>query len=754
MGTLRALAVNSRLRTLDLSFNPLCERRAMRPQLIAMFPALEFFNGARLPRLRSKLVAPSPSPTPARVRTPRSRWRSNGGERRHSGGGDFAGETIGERATRLSREPATFELCVLALSADQIERPTRVYRIGAETTLRRPQLGREHGGGSAASEKESEGGYGGYSDPEVDSYREASGPQERAPSGGDYYEPELYVVLRYGDEQAQCDAPVVAFRTSQGKRKKLLACECAAPTAGSRGVAGIMAGVAETKHSLRRKALVSFPHYINRKTPLEIALWEKTPRTRGGDDPGSERPGRDRLWATASVRASQVPLYTQHSQTVDAAFVSLVALSADAPKGGRVASRGMLAAKQSVHVRLSVRRRHDTADDGGRDAMASGIGDDVGDEERRLRQNMRAKRKRAAAKAAAQSPAWKQHLPRGNIDVLHELTKTVDEDDAELSAASAEFDSEDETEEAVAWRREQQCHVANRERLEALAGHHRPVAKHAMEHLRTVVGFGSKFSPTVKKTKWTAKPIPPPPAAPLSPLARTADLLSGRYGGGPANVLAFDGAATAATLARAQPAGGDDASAALLGNTHHLLLRNRAVEWVEDLRHRSTTIQTALDVLLRMADSRHGNGKASVASSARLGGALARFGRQLRDFEILDQIEIPDVVLRSIEMDEAIVLSAGRAPYTALGAMVDDVVADVHAKQQLVARLQVALNDEASASVQDTSAKFDERTGLSWADAAVRVDEICAAIRAERAARAKARAAGEETSSALVVIPM
>ena len=195
-------------------------------------------------------------------------------------------------------------------------------------------------------------------------------------------------------------------------------------------------------------------------------------------------------------------------------------------------------------------------------------------------------------------------------------------------------------------------------------------------------------------------------------------------------------------------------SAALLGNTHHLLLRNRAVEWVEDLRHRATTIQTALDVLLRMADSRHGNGEASVASSARLGGALARFGRQLRDFEILDQVEIPDVVLRSIEMDEAIVLSAGRAPYTALGAMVDDVVADVHAKQQLVARLQVALNDEASASVQDTSAKFNERTGLSWADAAARVDEICAAVRAERAAGANARAPKEETSFALVVVPM
>jgi hypothetical protein len=434
MGTLRALAVNSRLRTLDLSYNPLCERRAMRPQLIAMFPALEFFNGARLPRLRSKLVAPSPSPTPARVRTPRSRRRSNGGGRRHSGSGDggaggggcVEGETIGERATRLSREPAAFELCVLALSADRIERPKRVYRIGAETTLRRPQLGRDFGCGAVASEKESERGFG--DDPRDDPMDApyAGGVQERAPRGGEYYEPELYVVLRYGDEQAQCDAPVVAFRTSQGKRKKLIACECAAPTAGSNGVAGIVAGVAETKHGLRRKALVSFPHYINRKTPLEIALWEKAPRG-----------GRDRLWATASVRASQVPLYTQHSQAVDAALLSLVAPSADAPKGGRVASHGMLAAKQSVHVRLSVRRRHDAAVDGGGDATASGVGDEVGEEERRLRQQMRAKRKRAAAKAAAQSPAWKQHLPRGNIDILHELTKTADDDDAELSAASA-----------------------------------------------------------------------------------------------------------------------------------------------------------------------------------------------------------------------------------------------------------------------------------------------------------------------------
>ena len=510
---------------------------------------------------------------------------------------------------------------------------------------------------------------------------------------------------------------MIDFRTRRGKRKKLLKCACVLDGDGT-----ALGGGAKRR--------VRFPHFINRSTPLEIALWEKS------------SDGGDRLWATSTVRPSQVPLHTQHTQSLDLPLTSLIPQSDDAPKGGLVSTKWLLANKQQAHITLSVvRRRTQTMEhDNGRESLSQS-------QSQRLSQSQ-------IMQSRPASPAWKQTLSNGDVDVLLELTKKSvaqqeEEDDELESIAHSDYDDydgdgggggggEEEEEEEAGNGNKRQKPVASATRLAALSGPRRKIAKHATEHLRTVVGFGSKFSPAVKKSKWNVKPPVPPPTV-QTPLARTADFLAGQrdHFFAPANLAAASLAAQTGGDA-AHPASPFSlaattvADAVMMGKTHHLLLRNRALEWIEDLRHRSTTVQTALEVLLRMADSRHSNGGASTTCSSRLGGALARFGRQLRDFAVLNAVEIPDVVYRAIELDEAVVLSAGRAPYTALGAMVDDVVAEVHTKQALVIKLQMALNDEASASMQNESTKFDVQVGnvLGWKEAAALVDEICASIRA------------------------
>jgi hypothetical protein len=350
-----------------------------------------------------------------------------------------------------------------------------------------------------------------------------------------------------------------------------------------------------------------------------------------------------------------------------------------------------------------------------------------------------------------------------------ELTKPVvmSDDDDRTSAVDDDNDADDDADadgsddgggsgDARSENKRTSVRVANRKRLAQLSTPTRgDVAPHRDGHLRTEIGFGTKFAPIAKRDKWSAAPVPPPlpQAVDSTPLSRAVDVLAG-------GVHEFSPSSSSHILTTKEEHGVVNTSE-LLGNTHHLLLRNRALEWIEDLQHRSATVQSALDVLLRMVDSRHRiGGEADIATASRLGGSLARFGRQLREFGILDQITIPDIVYRAIEMDEVVVLAAGRAPFTALGAMVDAVVADVHAKQMHVVRLQMALNDEASASVQSTSSKFSDTLGgiMPFREAARRVDKISAEIRAETQTQSSSNGSSsvgkaKEHSFALVTVP-